>query len=96
MSDTRPPPVAVRVLYAGRVQGVGFRAIAADIARSYPVGGWVRNLTDGRVELWAEGPEADVTAYLAALRRYWGDAITDAQTERREPAGHGAGLRVMR
>ncbi|MFO0852569.1 MAG: acylphosphatase [Gemmataceae bacterium] len=60
--------VAVHVVYAGRVQGVGFRATVADLARKYPVAGWVRNLPDGRVELWAEGPAAVVDGLLAAVR----------------------------
>jgi acylphosphatase len=60
---------AARVYYTGRVQGVGFRATAADLARGYPVTGWVKNLPDGRVELWAEGPRADVEAFLAAVRK---------------------------
>ena len=48
---------ACRVTYAGRVQGVGFRATAVSLARSHPaVAGWVRNLPDGRVQVVAQGP----------------------------------------
>jgi acylphosphatase len=58
--------MAKRVLYAGDVQGVGFRVTAARIAGRYPaVRGWVRNLADGRVELLADGPADDVEAFLA-------------------------------
>ena len=38
-----------RVIYRGRVQGVGFRYTSASIARRFPVTGYVRNLPDGTV-----------------------------------------------
>jgi acylphosphatase len=60
--------VAKVVCYAGVVQGVGFRATAASIARQYGVRGWVRNLDDGRVELLADGESEIVDAFLAELR----------------------------
>ena len=58
------------VYYAGDVQGVGFRATAAWIARRHPaVRGWVRNLADGRVELLADGPDvSSVIEYLNDVR----------------------------
>jgi acylphosphatase len=57
------------VYYRGDVQGVGFRATAAWIARRHPtVRGWVRNLADGRVELLADGPDRAVIEYLNDVR----------------------------
>ena len=57
------------VYYAGDVQGVGFRATATWIARRHPtVRGWVRNVSDGRVELLADGPVEAVEALLADIR----------------------------
>lgn len=56
------------VFYTGRVQGVGFRYTAREIACGYDVTGYVRNLPDGRVELVAEGTEEEVRAYAEALR----------------------------
>lgn len=46
----------VRVLVEGRVQGVGFRYSACAEARRLGLCGWVRNRSDGRVEIEAEGP----------------------------------------
>ena len=44
-----------RVVFSGRVQGVGFRFTCQSLARGFDVAGYVRNLADGRVELVAEG-----------------------------------------
>ena len=57
----------IRCIYTGRVQGVGFRATAAQIARGHDVTGYVRNLPDGRVELVAEGDAAEVDRFASAL-----------------------------
>jgi acylphosphatase len=56
-----------RVVYRGRVQGVGFRATAADIAGEHPVTGFVRNQADGSVELEAQGAKDDVERFLSAV-----------------------------
>jgi acylphosphatase len=53
-----------RLIVRGRVQGVGYRAACCSRARELGLGGWVRNLADGSVEVQAEGPNQD----LAELR----------------------------
>ena len=55
------------VVYSGRVQGVGFRYSAREVACGYEVTGFVRNLPDGRVEMVAEGDEEEAKAFLAAI-----------------------------
>ena len=57
----------VHVYYAGRVQGVGFRMTAEDVARELGVVGWVKNLRDGRVEVVAEADEASLQQFLEAI-----------------------------
>ena len=49
---------------SGRVQGVGFRMFAVDQAEQLNLAGWVKNLSDGRVEVVAEGEETDVEAFV--------------------------------
>ncbi|MEO8350104.1 MAG: acylphosphatase, partial [Chthoniobacteraceae bacterium] len=51
---------ARQVYYEGRVQGVGFRYSCINIARGYDLAGWVRNLSDGRVELQCSGETDEV------------------------------------
>ena len=61
--------VARRLLISGRVQGVGFRYFANDVASREGVTGWVRNLPDGRVEAYVEGEAQAVTHVEQALRQ---------------------------
>jgi acylphosphatase len=61
--------VGKRVLYSGRVQGVGFRYTAQGLAAGHAVSGYVRNLPSGEVELVVEGEEGIVDAFLASVAR---------------------------
>ena len=58
----------MRIFYSGRVQGVGFRYTAKAVASGFEISGIVRNLSDGRVELIAEGARAELEAFRAAIR----------------------------
>lgn len=69
--------VAKQAIIRGRVQGVWFRAWTVETAGRLGLAGWVRNRTDGSVELIAEGPLPAVEALLEAL---W-DGPTAAQVE---------------
>lgn len=67
---TEPKPAARcrrRVIFEGRVQGVGFRYTAASAARACRVNGYVRNCADGTVELLAEGPIDNVDQLLGRI-----------------------------
>ena len=56
---------AFQINISGRVQGVCFRASARDEAKRIGVSGWVRNLSDGSVELFMQGPEEKVNRLLS-------------------------------
>jgi len=90
------PMKACLVHYTGKVQGVGFRATTAEIARDYPVAGWVKNLPDGRVELLAEGPDEAVDKFLKAVRTRWKDNIEKEQVEKRTPGGKLKGFEIVK
>jgi acylphosphatase len=57
------------MIVGGRVQGVSFRALACDRARSRGVAGWIRNRPDGAVEAVFEGPEDAVRSLVDWCRR---------------------------
>jgi acylphosphatase len=56
------------VYFSGHVQGVGFRYSVLQVAKEYEVAGYVRNLTDGRVQLEAEGLEKDIVSFVDAVQ----------------------------
>lgn len=56
-------------MFSGRVQGVGFRYTAQNLALQYNVTGYVRNLPDGRVEVVMEGPDPEMNEFLDALNQ---------------------------
>lgn len=54
----------IRAIVSGRVQGVAYRASTVSEARRLGVVGWVKNRSDGGVELEAEGPDDMVAALI--------------------------------
>lgn len=58
----------IHVFFSGRVQGVGFRYTCQSIAARFHVSGWVRNRSDGRVELVAEGEMAEVERFISEIK----------------------------
>jgi acylphosphatase len=60
---------AKRLLIAGRVQGVGYRAWMAHKAGELGISGWVRNRPDGSVEALIAGDVASVEELARLCRR---------------------------
>ena len=56
------------IYFSGRVQGVGFRYQAAYYARNLGLTGWVRNLSDGRVEMEVQGRETLIGQLILTLK----------------------------
>ncbi|MFH1440598.1 MAG: acylphosphatase [Candidatus Omnitrophota bacterium] len=67
------------IYYTGRVQGVGFRFTAEDIANSLGIAGWVKNLSDGRVEVLAQAEEETLKEFLVKISEYFSDYIKDTE-----------------
>jgi acylphosphatase len=85
-----------RIIFAGRVQGVGFRYTAAATARTHCINGYVRNCPDGSVELVAEGPTADVERMLQALAHSFAGNIERQTVEEHPPADSLDGFEIRR
>lgn len=67
-----------RVIYHGRVQGIGFRYTARQIAQSHAVTGFVKNEDDGTVQLVAEGTPEVLDGFLAEIASRMGRNIRRA------------------
>ena len=60
--------VRKHIYFSGRVQGEGFRYQAAYYARNLGLTGWVRNLSDGRVEMEVQGRESLISQLILRLK----------------------------
>ena len=63
------PEKTLRLRITGRVQGVGYRLWATRTAAGLRLRGWVRNQSDGSVELLATGAPEAVAALVEACRQ---------------------------
>lgn len=58
--DPSAEMVCLRAIFQGRVQGVGFRYRTSKLVRQYPITGFVKNLSDGTVELVAQASDKSI------------------------------------
>ena len=80
--------------YAGRVQGVGFRYTAENLATQYGVTGYVKNLGNGQVELVVEGEELTLKNMLADLRGQMDRYVENEQLDWFDPTGEFIGFMI--
>ena len=77
-----------RVIVSGSVQGVFFRDTCRTEAASRGVGGWVRNLPDGRVEAAFEGERDAVDQLVAWTHKGPRSArVDEVQVREEQPQG---------
>ncbi|MFA5093046.1 MAG: acylphosphatase [Candidatus Omnitrophota bacterium] len=69
----------LHLIYSGRVQGIGFRYTVLDIARQQKVGGWVKNLDDGKVEIIAEADEDLLKIFLLSINQHFSNYVNDLE-----------------
>ncbi len=82
-----PKEEAIRehFIFTGRVQGVGFRYRAGNLAAHYGVTGWVRNNADGSVEAEMQGREEELDKIVQALQQDSYIRIDWLERDRMEP-----------
>jgi acylphosphatase len=69
MISSEKPVEARRFIVRGRVQGVGFRWFVEREAHILGIAGWVRNNTDGGVEVFAQGTRDQLSGLRSRLQQ---------------------------
>jgi len=70
-----------KLVFSGRVQGVGFRYTTHRIARDYPINGYVKNMRNGTVECLVSGEESDVDNFIGKVQELMSDNILKCDLE---------------
>jgi acylphosphatase len=66
------------IFVMGFVQGVGFRRFIRSKARLLGLTGWVKNLSDGRVEALVQGPKASIEQLIKIIEKgNWLSGVKD-------------------
>jgi acylphosphatase len=77
--------IAKRIIFTGRVQGVGFRFTARRAANRRQLTGFVRNLPDGTVEMLAQGCSEDIDDCIQDLKEYFSGYLKETRIEEIPP-----------
>ena len=67
----------IEVFYSGQVQGIGFRLNVERLAVDLDIRGWVKNLSDGRVQLVGEAVEEALKDFLERIKQRFSVYISD-------------------
>jgi acylphosphatase len=85
----------LHVFFSGTVQGVGFRYTVLTAAGSHPVTGWVRNRSDGRVEMLAEGTESALEKFLSDIQSQMSGYIDSIQRTWEAPTSEFGNFKIV-
>ena len=85
--------VRMGLTFHGRVQGVGFRFMAVNLARPRGLTGWVRNESDGSVTMEVQGRGADINSLVEELHNQRFIRIERVESERLTVDTHETGFR---
>lgn len=87
--------MAERIVVTGRVQGVGFRWSAMNLARDLGVAGTVRNREDGAVEIEARADREALERFRAALSERTPGRVDGLTRHALSTAPAGDGFRIV-
>lgn len=65
------------VIMKGRVQGVGLRRAAKFLAEQLQVTGYIRNLSDGSVEIYVQGKKMELYSFISQLQEAFPNSAVD-------------------
>lgn len=89
--------IARKLYISGEVQGVGYRFFAQRSSARHQVRGYVKNLSDGRVEVLVEGSDAAVDKFKQDLAAGPVDATVTVMEEIViDPSGSYSTFRIER
>ncbi len=94
--DSAEGNVRRTIYFSGKIQGIGFRFNAESIASRFTVTGFVRNLSDGRVELVAEGDKAELHRFQKAIEQSMNGHIDCLEAEDSDASGEFLSFRITR
>ncbi len=77
--------LAKRIIFTGRVQGVGFRFTAHRAASRRQLTGFVRNVPDGTVEMLAQGRSEDIDDCIQDIKEYFTGYLRETRIEEIPP-----------
>ena len=76
---------AKHIVFTGRVQGVGFRFTAFHIANRCQLSGWVRNCTNGDVEMVVQGRPDNIDDCIGDIQKSFAEYIRETKIEEVPP-----------
>ena len=95
LKDKSTPMRRAHIFFSGRVQGVGFRYTAEKIALELGLVGWVKNLSDNRVEVVCEGTEDQIKRLLEDIKQsFLGAYVKKIDCDWEKPTGKFKDFRI--
>jgi len=84
----------IQVIYSGNVHGVGFRFTARRIASRLKITGFVKNLSDGTVEIVCEGEKSALEEFLNAIQENFAGNISGSNVDWKPWSGEFASFEI--
>ncbi len=86
----------LHAIFRGHVQGVGFRWTVVDYAEKFHLMGTTKNLSDGTVEVYAQGSKESLESFLEAVQKDSGLArIESVIAEYKKPNSQYSNFRIV-